>query len=304
MPTPFFFLSSFHARIRHAESVQLARSEVEKAVKMALAEDVGPGDVTTLAVCPRAARARALMVAREPLIMAGAALVPETFRQLSRSVVVRGLVEDGRRARRGETLFEIAGPSRPILTGERVALNFLQRLCGIATVTARFVQAIKGTRAVILDTRKTTPGLRALEKYAVSCGGGQNHRQGLHDMILIKDNHLAVLRGETDRPIALAIQRARRAYPRLELEVEVENPDEAGEAADAGADRILLDNMNTAKVRAAVRRIAGRARTEASGGITLPRAGEMGRAGVDFISVGALTHSAVAVDIGLDFLTD
>ena len=182
-----------------------------------------------------------------------------------------------------------------------MALNFIQRLSGIATLTARFVQAVEGTGAQILDTRKTTPGWRRLEKYAVTCGGGRNHRLGLFDRILIKDNHLAALRQERPNAIAAAVRRARAAYPQLEVEVEADTLEQVGQALAAGADSILLDNMDLGQLREAVRQCAGRVPTEASGGVTLETVELIAQTGVDFISVGALTHSARAVDIGLDF---
>ena len=219
--------------------------------------------------------------------------LPETqFKRLS---------HDGQPAKAGQTLLEIAGPARALLGAERVALNFIQRLSGVATLTARFVQAVHGTGAEILDTRKTTPGWRRLEKYAVTCGGGRNHRLGLHDMVLIKDNHLAALRHEKPNAIAAAVLRARAAYPRLKIEVEADTLEQVGQALAAGADMILLDNMDPAQLREAVRQCAGRVPTEASGGVNLDTVGDVARTGVNFISVGALTHSARAVDIGLDF---
>jgi nicotinate-nucleotide pyrophosphorylase (carboxylating) len=180
-------------------------------------------------------------------------------------------------------------------------LNFLQRLSGIATLTARFVEAVRGTAARILDTRKTTPGWRQLEKYAVTCGGGQNHRAGLFDMILIKDNHLAALRGASPNAVAAAVRRAREKYPRLKIEVEADTLEQVDQALAAGADLILLDNMSVAELGRAVERCGGRARTEASGGVSLANIRGIADTGVDYISVGALTHSAPAVDLGLDF---
>jgi len=184
-----------------------------------------------------------------------------------------------------------------------VALNFVQRLSGIATLTAQFVDAVKGTHAQILDTRKTTPGWRRFEKYAVACGGGGNHRFGLDDMVLIKDNHLAALRDARPNAITAAVRRAREKFPRLKIEVEADTLEQAGQAAAAGADIILLDNMSPAQLRLAVQKIKGRAKTEASGGVNLGNVRAIAKTGVDFISVGALTHSARAVDIGLDFET-
>jgi nicotinate-nucleotide pyrophosphorylase (carboxylating) len=189
-----------------------------------------------------------------------------------------------------------------LLTAERVALNFVQRLSGIATLTAQFVEAIRGTNARILDTRKTTPGWRRLEKYAVTCGGGRNHRFGLFDMVLIKDNHLAALAGEAPNAIAAAMQRVRAAWPQLKAEVEADTLEQVDQALAAGADLILLDNMNPAQLRSAVEKCRGRAQTEASGGVSLASIRAIAETGVDFISIGALTHSARAVDIGLDFV--
>jgi nicotinate-nucleotide pyrophosphorylase (carboxylating) len=279
----------------------LTSEEIRLAVQQALAEDIGPGDVTTLATVPENALARAAMVAREPLTVAGLAFAEESFRQLSASVQFERLSRDGATVPTGARLLLISGSARALLTAERVALNFLQRLSGVATLTARFVEAIRGTRARILDTRKTTPGWRRFEKYAVACGGGQNHRIGLFDLVLIKDNHLAALGHQPPNAIAAAVQRARARYPKLQVEVEADTLQQAGQAADAGADIILLDNMSPALLRSAVERVAGRAKTEASGGINLESVRAVAGTGVDYISVGALTHSARAVDIGLDF---
>lgn len=270
-------------------------------IRQALREDVGDGDATTLATVPADLTASALMVAREPLVVSGLILAQMTFREISPKCVCHEPAADGTRAPAGTTLLQIEGPARALLTGERVALNFVQRLCGVATLTARYVEAIAGTRAVILDTRKTTPGWRALEKYAVACGGGRNHRFGLHDMIMIKDNHLAALRGAKPNPIAAAVARARRHYPKLRVEVEADTLEQAEQAAAAGADIVLLDNMAPEELRAAVQRIGSRCQTEASGGISLNGIRAVAETGVDFISIGALTHSAPASDIGLDF---
>ncbi len=280
---------------------QLEPDEVSAAVAAALAEDVGTGDVTTLATVPESAVAAALMRAREPLVCAGLAFARASFEQLSPNVKVTASMQDGGRVGRGETMLSVAGPARALLTAERVALNFVQRLSGVATLTARFVEAVHGTGAVILDTRKTTPGWRRFEKYAVACGGGKNHRLGLHDMVLIKDNHLAALRQERPNAIAAAVRRARERFPALKVEVEADTLEQVDDALEAGADLILLDNMDPVQLRAAVEKCKGRARTEASGGVNLETVRSIAEAGVDFISVGALTHSARAVDIGLDF---
>ena len=208
--------------------------------------------------------------------------------------------DDGDTLPAGVEILSITGPARSILCGERVALNFAQRLCGIASLTRAYVKELKGLSCEILDTRKTTPGWRVLEKYAVVCGGGRNHRAGLFDMMIIKDNHLAVLDGGQKQRIIKAVARAKAAYPNLRVEVEADTVEQALYAAQAGADAVLLDNMNLPTLRKAVEAVAGRSKTEASGGITLDNLRAVASTGVDFISVGALTHSAPAADIALD----
>lgn len=281
--------------------MKLSAAEIQAAVKSALAEDMGSGDATTLATVPKNLCAVAFMRAREPLVVAGIEFAEAAFRQLSTKVKIKKIARDGEHITTGKTLLKISGPARAILSAERVALNFVQRLSGIATLTAQFVGAIKGTRAQILDTRKTTPGWRHFEKYAVACGGGKNHRLGLSDMILIKDNHLAALQKEKPNAIAAAVTRARRKFPRLKIEIEADTLEQTEQAADAGADIILLDNMNPVQLRLALQKIKGRALTEASGGVNLGNIHAIAGSGVDFISIGALTHSARAADIGLDF---
>jgi len=272
-------------------------------VRNALAEDIGSGDATTLATVPADAVATTIMVAREPLVVCGLPLAEAVFREVSANLNLAPSAADGQCVAKGQGLLKIQGPARAILTAERVALNFVQRLSGVATLTARFVEAVAGTGAQILDTRKTTPGWRLLEKYAVQCGGGVNHRIGLFDRILIKDNHLAALRDEPPNAIEAAVRRARAQFPRLTVEVEADTLQQADQARQAGADVILLDNMSNQDLRAAVRLIDGRAKTEASGGVNLTTVRAIAETGVDFISVGALTHSAPAVDIALDFQT-
>jgi nicotinate-nucleotide pyrophosphorylase (carboxylating) len=279
----------------------LNAAEVRQAVKLALQEDIGSGDVTTLATVPKNTGAKAVMQAREELVVAGLQLAESAFSELSPAVETTRETKDGERVLAGATLLRISGPARALLSAERVALNFVQRLSGIATLTAQFVDAIRGTASQILDTRKTFPGWRHFEKYAVRCGGGRNHRMGLYDMVLIKDNHLAALRSEPGGAIRAAIQRARLGYPSLKVEIEADTLEQVDEALAAGADLILLDNMTPAQLRDAVQKCKGRARTEASGGVNLETVRAIAEAGVDFISVGALTHSARAVDIGLDF---
>jgi nicotinate-nucleotide pyrophosphorylase (carboxylating) len=279
----------------------LSQDEIARAVKLALEEDVGAGDATTLATVPEQTMAIAHMVAREPLVVAGLAFAQTAFSTTAPPGKIELPVRDGAKAGRGEKLLTVHGPARGILTAERVALNFVQRLSGVATATARYVEAIAGTNAKILDTRKTTPGWRRFEKYAVRCGGGHNHRIGLYDMILIKDNHLAAIDAPADQKIARAIQRARAAYPKLKIEIEADTLVQVQQAIAAGAEMILCDNMSPSDLREAVRMAKGRAKLEASGGINLDTVRAVAETGVDFISVGALTHSARAVDVALDF---
>ena len=305
--------------------MELSAVEIRQAVQAALAEDIGSGDVTTLATVPETVTARAVMQAREPLIVAGLDFAEAAFREVfpfinrrgelrepqilgrrrtppsERTIKIKRLVRDGQPVKAGDILLKISGSARAILSAERVALNCVQRLSGIATLTTQFVDAIKDTPAQILDTRKTTPGWRRFEKYAVTCGGGHNHRLGLFDMVLIKDNHLAALRGAQPNAIAAAVRRAREKYPQLKIEVEADTLEQAEQAAAAGADIILLDNIKPAQLRLAVQKIKGRAKTEASGGVSLGNVHTIAKTGVDFFSIGALTHSARAVDIGLDF---
>ena len=279
----------------------LSAEEIRRAVQAALAEDIGSGDATTLATVPENAVAQAAMVAREYLVVAGLSFAVATFDETSADLHFEQLATDGQHVERGKCLLRVSGGARAILSTERVALNFVQRLSGVATFTSQFVEAVQGTKAKILDTRKTTPGWRRFEKYAVTCGGGQNHRAGLFDLILIKDNHLAALRFEKPNAIAAAVQRARANYPQLKVEVETDTLEQVAQAVAARADLILLDNMSPALLRSAVELVAGRAKTEASGGVNLGTVRVIAETGVDFISVGAITHSARAVDIALDF---
>lgn len=298
----FFLLPPFYLSL-HADGVELNDGEIQRAVQTALAEDIGGGDATTLATVPEKSVATALMQAREPLVIAGLGFVEAAFHEMAKMVRVEKISRDGQHVKPDTLLATISGPTHAILCAERVALNFVQRLSGVATLTAQFVDAIRGTQAQILDTRKTTPGWRRFEKYAVTCGGGKNHRFGLFDLILIKDNHLAALKNESPNAVAAAVQRAREKFPELKVEVEADTLAQVEQAADAGADIILLDNMHLVQLRLAVQVVKGRARTEASGGVNLANVRAIAETGVDFISVGALTHSARAVDIGLDFDT-
>lgn len=269
--------------------------QLSQLVAEALAEDVGDGDVTTEATIPADARATATMVQKEPGVIFGLDAARETFHQLDPAIRFTPLVEEGV-WREGGDVARIEGPARALLTGERTALNLLGHLSGVATAAARAVRAVEGTGATILDTRKTTPGMRALEKAAVKAGGAANHRIGLFDAFLIKENHIAAAGGITQ-----AVEAARSANPQLLLEVEVRNPPEIDEALAAGAPRLLLDNMGPDELRAAVARIGDRAETEASGGITQETLRAVAETGVDFISLGALTHSAPTLDISLLF---
>ena len=276
---------------------ELSAETVQAIVCRALAEDIGTGDVTTNAVVDRDGSVQAPMVFRERGIVAGLDVAREVFSQLDAAAEVDAAAADGAQVGAGETAAVVRARTQAMLTGERVALNFLQRLSGIATLTRAFVDAVQGTGVRILDTRKTTPTLRALEKYAVRTGGGANHRAGLYDAILIKDNHIAAA-GD----VAEAIARARRGAPAgLAIQVEVETPDEASTAVAAGAQALLFDNMPVAEIERAVRAITADVRLEVTGGVTLANVRAYAETGVHDISVGALTHSARAIDIGLDF---
>ena len=263
-------------------------------IRAALAEDVGTGDVTTTATVPEGRRARGTLLAKSALVVAGLDVAMEAFRQLDPKVNVEVSWGDGAHVQPQDVIAIVTGDARALLTGERTALNVLQRLSGIATLTSRFVTAADD-RISVLDTRKTTPGWRALEKYAVRCGGGTNHRQRLDDGVLIKDNHKRLAGGVT-----AAIAAAQKGSRGLPVEVEVETLDELDEALAAGASRILLDNFTTYDIRVAMERIARRATVELSGGVTLERIPELGTTGAQFVSVGALTHSAPAADISFE----
>lgn len=272
-------------------------------VETALREDGAWDDITTAALIPAEQRGSCRIEAREDGVLCGVPLVEATYALLDPQVSVRALVGEGGRFRAGDVLLRIEGPLRALLQGERVALNFTQRLSGIATMTSRFVEAVAGTGATILDTRKTTPGLRAVEKYAVRAGGGRNHRFGLSDGVLVKDNHLAVAyaRGQTMADVVRLMRAA--APPAMPVEIEAASFDEAAAAIEAGADIVLLDNMTDAGMRRVVAMARGRARLEASGGMTLERVRAVAETGVDTISVGALTHSARALDLALEMET-
>jgi nicotinate-nucleotide pyrophosphorylase (carboxylating) len=267
--------------------------EVRELVRRALAEDVGTGDVTSLAVVPEAARARATITQKAPGMTFGLAVAEETFLQCDDAVALKRLGPEGQWREDGAVL-SATGGARGLLAAERVALNFLGRLSGVATLTARCVRAVEGTGTLVLDTRKTTPGLRALEKAAVRAGGGFNHRAGLYDAILVKENHAALAGG-----VGRAVRAARARFPDLPLEVECRTRDEVREALAAGARRLLLDNMEVDDLRAIAAEVDGAAELEASGGMTLATLREHAETGVDAISIGALTHSAPALDLSL-----
>ena len=280
----------------------IPRHELDEIVTRALAEDVAWGDLTTDALVPSTLTARAEVLVKAGGVVAGLPVMARVFQLVDPTIAADFLASDGDRVQPGQVVARFTGPARALLTGERVALNFAQRLSGIATETRRYVDAVAGTNATIVDTRKTTPGLRSLEKYAVRMGGGQNHRRNLSDGILIKDNHLVAISGASGT-LAQAVALGRKRWPHtVKVEVEVDRIDQIELALAAGADIVLLDNMDPPTMRAAVSLIGGRARTEASGGITLTSVRAVAETGVDLISVGALTHSIRALDISLELV--
>lgn len=278
--------------------------EIDRIVLMALDEDAPWGDLTGETLIPEAATATAELVAREPGVFSGARVVEATFRLVDPAIAVEVLAADGDGFAAGDVLARVQGPARGILRAERVALNLVQRMSGVATLTARYVDAVAGTRARIVDTRKTTPGLRSLERQAVHDGGGRNHRRSLSDAIMAKDNHLAVLTaGGAD--LATALREARERMPHTaHLEVEVDRVDQIAPMLAGGVDTIMLDNFTVDELRVGVELIAGRAIVEASGGVNLDTVAAIAATGVDVISVGALTHSARALDLGLDVVIE
>ena len=276
--------------------LELDLNTLDPIILLALREDLGDGDITTQAVVSPNMKARGEFVAKQDFVLAGWPVAVRTLHHVSEKVSVESTCRDGDAVANGNVFGSVSGPAARLLSGERVALNFLQRLSGIATLTRQFVEAVSGTGTAILDTRKTTPGLRALEKYAVRMGGGRNHRFGLSDGVLIKENHIAAAGG-----VAEAIRRARVGIDHLKkIEIEVTTFEELNQALDAGADAILLDNMTPDQVKDAVKQVSGRVPLEVSGGVHLGNAREYAQAGVDFISVGALTHSFKSADISLE----
>ena len=271
--------------------------DISHCIKRALEEDIGSGDVTTDSIVPAGASLRGRMVAKQEGVVAGLEVAHEVLRQLSDQIMFEAKVKDGSHVTKGTVLAEVSGEARALLTGERTALNFLGRMSGIATLTRGFVDAVSGTNTTILDTRKTAPGLRTLDKLAVRLGGGQNHRTGLFDMVLIKDNHI-----DFAGSITAAVERVRASGTRLPIEVETRTLENVREALQLGVERILLDNMRPETMREAVEMTKGRAKLEASGNVTLKNVLEVARTGVDYISVGALTHSPRVFDVSLEWV--
>ena len=270
--------------------------KILKIIQNALREDIGTGDITTLSTVNSRKKGRALAVAKDDFIVAGMDIFEETFKSVDQNIEVKKLIKDGCPAKKGDILAEVSGSLSGILQAERVSLNLLQRMCGIATLTSQYVRAVRGTRAKILDTRKTAPGLRVLDKLAVKLGGGTNHRIGLYDGVLIKDNHI-----EAAGSITAAVKAVRKNLSRsMRIEVETKNIPEVREALSCGVEIIMLDNMTIPVMKKAVALVAGRALLEASGNVSLQNVADIAAIGVDFISVGALTHSVKAADISLN----
>ncbi|WP_156762068.1 carboxylating nicotinate-nucleotide diphosphorylase [Microbacterium karelineae] len=283
----------------------LTTTAIDRVVRAALDEDAPWGDITSDTLIPASASAEAELVAREPGVFSGGAVFAAAFAAADPAIRVELALADGAVFGVGDRIARVVGPARAVLLGERVALNLTQRLSGISTLTSRYVAAVAGTGARIADTRKTTPGLRALERHAVVAGGGSNHRFSLSDAVMAKDNHLAVLAAASGGSLADALRAARARLPHtMHLEVEVDRLDQVEEVVGAGVDTIMLDNFSLDDLRAGVALVAGRAAVEASGGVTLETVGDIARTGVDVISVGALTHSARAIDLGLDIELD
>lgn len=269
---------------------------IKSVIDYALKEDIGNGDITTNSLIPLDLQTKATMVAKSTGVIAGLAIAEYVFRTLSADITWKALVNDGDKVSKGDHILEISGSYRALLTGERVALNFLQRMSGIATMTANYVDTLKGYKTKILDTRKTVPGLRLLDKYAVMMGGGTNHRIGLYDMVLIKDNHIKIAGGITN-----AVSQIKKNLPDgIKIEVETTTIEEVHEALANGVDIIMLDNMSNSTMAECVRIIDGQAKVEASGNMTMDRLKEVAATGVDFISIGALTHSVAAFDISMN----
>ena len=275
---------------------------LDQLIKLAFEEDLEQrGDTTTLAVIPENVQAKAILLCKESdMVLAGISVAERVFKYLDATLEFKALKKDGDLCQKGDVIAEITGKAQSLLTAERTALNFIQRLCGVASTSRKYHLALAGSSCVALDTRKTTPGWRNLEKYAVECGGSSNHRIGLFDRIMIKDNHREIAAMEGVGGITRSVKKAREMYPDLEIEVEADSLDEVAEAAAAGAEYILLDNMSNEMMAEAVEIVKGRSKLEASGGITIERLPSIGKIGVDFVSAGALTHSVKSSDISLD----
>ena len=277
-----------------------SHKEILRIIKNALAEDIGKGDITTAAIIRGNKRGQAQAIAKENFIIAGIDVFQKTFLFLDDRIEFNALIADGEKVKKGETIAQVTGPLASILQAERVALNLFQRMCGIATLTGKFVEAVHGTKAKILDTRKTMPGLRLLDKMAVKIGGGFNHRMGLYDGVLIKDNHIAAAGGI---PAAVTAQK-KSLTKKLKIEVETKNLMEVEEALNSGVDIIMLDNMPVEEMTKAVMLVGGKALLEASGNVSLQNVARIAATGVDFISVGEITHSVRAADIALKIMAD
>lgn len=283
--------------LKNPEKQAVLPVEIIDSIRRALAEDIGGGDVTTDSIVPANASLRGRIIAKQDGVIAGLSIAEAVWQELDERVSFTPHVADGARVKNRNVLADVAGPARALLTGERIALNFLGRMSGIATLTRQFVDAVAGTHAIILDTRKTAPGLRLADKLAVCTGGGQNHRTGLFDLVLIKDNHI-----DFAGSITAAVTRVREAGVKVEIEVEARTLDHVREALALGVERILLDNMTFELMREAVQITGGRAKLEASGNVSLANVLEVARTGVDYISVGALTHSPPVFDVSLEFV--
>ncbi len=289
--------------MRAMETIATLSPATINLIAQALAEDVGSGDATTLALVPATATGEALVASRSPGVVAGIGIAAAVFRQLDEEITVKIIKPDGERVAPGDAVLRLQGKARALLTGERVALNFLQQLSGIATETARYVERVKPHDVAILDTRKTIPNLRELQKYAVTCGGGQNHRMGLYDRVMIKDNHLSFWQQGVKRDLAAAVRTARTRYPDLAVQVEVDRPEQLAELWAEPPDWVLLDNMTPDEVGDCVARCRGRCKVEVSGGITLETVADYAAQKPDAISVGTLTHSIRSLDLGLDWIS-
>lgn len=284
------------SKIKKSKIDSMYDSLIERLIDLAIEEDIATGDITTNAIIPVQAKAVAEMKAKADGVISGLEIAKRVFEKFEKDIVWEPLVNDGTAVKKGDIILRIEASYRTLLLGERLSLNILQRMSGIATETARYMKELAGTRTRLLDTRKTAPGLRVLDKMAVHHGGGSNHRMGLHDMIMLKDNHIKIAGG-----IPNAVKEARAHLPlSIKLEVETTTLEEVQQALDAGADIIMLDNMSNEAMTEAVKLIAGRAKTEASGNMSIPRLKEVAATGVDYISVGALTHSVTAMDISMN----